>query len=148
MFGALGGPRTAKRKIQIRQYITEQNKAMQSYADPFVHDENDGSQAWQVKPMSFSFKTDYIPDYGSKEEPVISDGILSRKVDLDEADRFLAGLRLPRGKKQKKVVQEQKKSSPVITPMDLADFKTQNEKLEKVLRAETIGESPEEEEDE
>ena len=138
---ALAGKNTAKRKIQIREYIEERSKAMRSHSDPFVCDENAGSHVMNLGPMKFSFRTDYIPDNSSDEDEGDTDGILTRRMNLDEADRFLAALRMPKLSKAKNKPQTTK---PLIIPVDLKALKEQSDKLEKLRMAEATGEEEEE----
>lgn len=137
----LGGKNTAKRKIQIRKYIEERSKAMRQHSDPFVQDENDGSQVLKVGTMKFSFKTDYIASDDSEfEDEPQDDGILTKKLDLNEADRFMASLRMPKMKKHK----QQRLPPPVVT-VDLDALRVQSEMVEKMIMAEAVEHEEEEE---
>ena len=139
----LGGKNTAKRKIQIRRYIEERSKAMRQHSDPFVQDENDGSQVLKVGSMKFSFKTDYIASDDSEfdDEPH-DDGILTKKLDLNEADRFMASLRMPKAKKHSQ--QRLPPPAPVVT-VDLDALRAQSEMVEKMIMAEAVEHEEEEE---
>jgi hypothetical protein len=93
----LGGPKTAKRKIQIRQYLTER-QATASHSDPFLpQDESDARDQLSPRIPRFRFTTQYVADETPEEideTPEEIDEILSKKVNLDDADRFVASLRI------------------------------------------------------
>ena len=141
----LGGKNTAKRKIQIRRYIEERSKAMRQHSDPFVQDENDGSQVLKVGSMKFSFKTDYIASDDSEFDDEQHDyGILTKKLDLNEADRFMASLRMPKAKAKKHSQQRLPPPAPVVT-VDLDALRAQSEMVEKMIMAEAVEHEEEEE---
>ena len=138
----IGGRNTAKRKIQIRKYIAEQFHAMRTYSDPFLHDESEGEDTLKPRELKFSFKGHYKTE--STDTSDDEDEILSSKVNLDEADRFIAALKLPKRKKQQQEA-KQEKPAPFV-PLDLTVFKEETEKLEKIRMRESQGESDESEE--
>lgn len=139
----LAGKNTAKRRIQLRNFITDMSNAGKKYSDPFAQDENDSSQVLRVKNVKYSFKTDYIPESSSSDEED-RDGILriKKKNCLDEADRVIAALKLPKVQKAEKPPQPQRVK--VTSAHDLvAEFREQSQKLEKMRMVQAIGESEE-----
>lgn len=135
----LGGKDTAKRKIQIRKYLTAKIAESCVWSDPF-QEEPDDSPILKPRNVKFSFKTDYIPDESDSTE----DEIL-KQVDLDEADRFLAALKIPKNPSRTnyspKVVRNYAKSATA----DLDEFRAQTERLEKARMKESIGDSEDDE---
>jgi hypothetical protein len=145
-YAALGGRHTAKRRIQIRQYLAERTLESREYSNPFVPDDDNppGGLVLNVRPVKLSFRTAYVPD----EETEPADDILSPTIDLDEADRFISVLRIPNHS-----------CSPgpgtlvkprVLTAVDLATFQAASERLDRLQRkeAEDTDDSEEDEEDE
>jgi hypothetical protein len=140
-YRSLGGPKTAKRKIQIRRYITEHGmKHVQS--DPFLPDQGESDSNWPSPvPLKLTFK---IADRTSHTEEKPSDDILSRRVDLDEADRFIAALRLPSGTAW--VKEEKMTKTVLLSHTEITTFDETVAKLEK-LRRSAVESSTESEED-
>jgi hypothetical protein len=138
-YAPLAGPKTAKRKIQIRQYVTEQRKLLQRHSDPFVPEgENVASPNLNPRVVKLSFKTRYIPD----SEEVQVDEILSSKINLDEADKFIAALKIPTKRSPGKGTPERRYKPKVFSLFDLSTFRKESERLEKLRLAEA--EDPEE----
>jgi hypothetical protein len=139
----LAGPKTAKRKIQIRQYVTEQRKLSQRHSDPFAPEsENTASPNLNPRVVKLSFKTVYIPE----AEEARVDEILSSKINLDEADKFIAALKIPVKRSCPVKGNPEKHYKPkVFSLFDLSTFRAESERLEKLRRAEA--EDPEEDDD-
>jgi hypothetical protein len=138
----LAGPKTAKRKIQIREYVTNQRFAKQSQSNAFLPDcEEETEQCNSPERVKYTFRLNYQPDLDSDD----SDEILSSKVDLDEADRFIAALRIP-GKRTSTPTNVEKKSKHVVlSTVDLSAFRKESERLEELRLAQS--EDPPEEDD-
>jgi hypothetical protein len=137
---AIGGRHTAKRRIQIRQFVAKCGVQSKRQSDPFVPDNEDLSPAevLNVRPVKLSFKAGYAED----SDVDVSDEILSAKINLDEADRFIAVLRVP----SVSHVFHPTVKPRLLTPVDLEMFRKQSEKLER-LRWEQAEDSSEHEED-
>ena len=139
----IGGKNTAKRKIQVRQYVEEMSKSMRSHSDPFAQDDADEPDVLKPGTLKFSFKTDYIASSDSDlEENEEKDDILAKKLDLDEADRFMAALRMPKLRKSRESSNSVK---PVVLPMDLSALKAESERIERLIMAEAVEHEEEEE---
>jgi hypothetical protein len=128
---ALGGPKTAKRTIQVRRFLTEQQKIRQSHSDPFLPN-RDVAETLNPPLSKLSFKAPYVPE--SDSQPV--DGILSSKVNLDEADRFIAALRLPKRQTSVTFI-EPRQTIRVLTQVGLVTFRAESDKLDKMRIAES-----------
>jgi hypothetical protein len=141
---SMSGRTTAKRKIQIRKYVTQQSKNMQHHCDPFLPEDEDAFSCNLLSPNSgqFSFGRAYVPD----NESVPFDDILTSKINLDEADRFIAALRLPARKPAVKLPADKLVKLRVITSVDLATFRAESEKLQEMKLADS--QDPPEEDDE
>lgn len=138
----IGGPNTAKRRIQIRRYIQEKQTKNKCYSDPF---DNTAKEEKNVdlnpKLKKISIKKKYQLD--SEQESESSDEILTGKINLDDADRFIASLKLPKKKSQNKIIKkeqtkcEQVRAPKLIMPVDLEAFKKESEKLQKMIEADS-----------
>jgi hypothetical protein len=142
-YAPLAGPKTAKRQIQIRQYVTEQNKLSQRHSDPFaLESENAASPNLNPRVAKLSFKTTYTPE----TEEARVDEILSWKINLDEADRFIAALKIPSKRSSLAKGSPEKGYKPkVFSLFDLSTFRAESERLKKLRLAEA--EDPEEDDD-
>jgi hypothetical protein len=79
-----------------------------------------------VRPIKMSFKTECVPDV----ETSTSDDILSRGINLDEADRFIASLRIP---SRKTLTASNAAWEPTyVTSVDFSTFHAETEKLERL----------------
>jgi len=134
-YGALGGPKSAKRKIQIRQYVTEQSKKMHSFSDPFMPEDEDAVSENLLNPPKgkFTFRTTYAPD----SECDHMDDILSSKIDLDEADKFIASLKIPSKLQAPKAPTKKVIQPRVFTHVDVSAFRAESEKLERLRLADS-----------
>ena len=139
----LAGKNTAKRQIQIRRYMQRLYNTERTYSDPFAQDENDDSQILRVGKVKYSFKTDYIADKESDDDQFDRDEILiAKESSLDEADRVIAALKIPRNKESVSIRQQKVKKVKLEQAFDLlAEFKEQSKKLEELRRAEAVEES-------
>jgi hypothetical protein len=126
-YAPLGGPKTAKRQIQIRRFMTEQQKIIQSHSDPFLPN-SDPEDTLNPPVAELSFKAAYVPEH----ELQPGDGILSSKVNLDEADRFIAALRLPKRMQSG----QQLPKLRLFTYVDLEKFRVESNKLDRMRFAE------------
>lgn len=139
----LGGPNTAKRRIQIRQYIQDKQSKNKCLSDPFdntAKEERDTELNPKLKNLRLNKK--YQIDTESESES--SDEILSGRINLDEADRFIASLKLPNKKKQKKIIKKDRTSTSdgvkipkLIMSIDMDAFKKESEKLQKMIEADS-----------
>jgi hypothetical protein len=138
----LAGPKTAKRKIQIRQYLAD-HRSSSTHSDPFLPLTDSDSQIILTPRLrKFSFQSRYFPD----EPPEEVDEILSKKVDLDAADRFVASLRInTKGVPAPKHVQKISKLKAVEAKL-LATAGMELENLSQIQLADCI--EPSEEDDE
>ena len=100
-------------------------------------------QVLKPREMKFSFKHNYKPD--DSEDSENDDEILSSKVNLDEADKFIASLKIPKVKKKEQ--KEERPAAPFV-PLDLTVFKEETEKLTKIRMRESQGESESEQSEE
>jgi hypothetical protein len=127
----LARPNTVKRKIQIREYVATQRRTA-AYSDPFApQEELDPRSTLKARPVSFRFKK---KGYQPEDDPDYPDEILTKKVDLDEADRFIAALKLP----TKSLVKDHpaKPLKPrLFTSSDLSLLHRESEKLEQARLA-------------
>jgi hypothetical protein len=70
----------------------------------------------------------------STDEPDPADEILSAKINLDEADRFIASLRMPN---RRAPMRTQTTVIPaVLAPVDLSHFRQESERIERLRMAE------------
>jgi hypothetical protein len=141
-YSALGGKRTAKRRIQIRQYVSERAIQAQCQSDPFMPDDENLSSEYVLncRPVKLSFQLSYVPETEGNRP----DEILSSKINLDEADRFIAVLRIPSHSPSKR---SQLVTPRVHTPVDLSSYRAECEKLEKLRLTEVEDPSETEEDD-
>lgn len=140
----LAGKNTAKRQIQIRKYLNELHKTERKYSDPFDPDENDGSQILRVGKVKYSFKTDYIVDKEYSDNFDRDEILITKEDSLDEADRLIAALKIPRNRESASIRQQKMKKYKITNSCDLIqEFKEQSRKLEKLRMVEAIGESEE-----
>jgi hypothetical protein len=135
---SLGGRRTAKPKIQIRQYLTQQSKKMQHHCDPFLPEDDDARSRNLLHPKiaRFTFRTSCVPD----NESAPFDDILTSKINPDEVNRFIAALRMPAGRPVAKLFKLR-----VFTSAGLATFRAESEKLDQMKFADA--QDPPEEDD-
>jgi hypothetical protein len=125
---SLAGPNTAKRKIQLRQYVTEKSKRTQSHSDPFLpDDENDSSPNLNPRMAKLSFTTAYVP------EPDLcpTDEILSSRINLDEADRFIATLKMPSRRRPTRQTRDEPYKPQFFAHLDLSAFGAVSERVER-----------------
>lgn len=141
---ALAGKKTAKRRIQIREFITKQTNSKKVPSTPFIENEDENFEAMCPKPLNFTFKTDYIRDAESDDSDE-RDDILTARVNLDDADRFISALKIPRKRVATRSDRERRVAANArVTPLDLSAFKATSERVAKILAAETTGECEEE----
>ena len=137
---SIGGRNTAKRKIQVRKFVAEQFHAVRSFSNPFLDEENSAGDCLKPKESAITFGVGkYEPD--DSEESESDDQILSKKVNLDEADRFMASLRLPRARSR----EEKMHVAIPMEPLDLEKLEIGAEMMRKVQLRESQGEVDEEE---
>jgi hypothetical protein len=131
-YSPLGGRHTGKRRIQIRQFITERGLQSKRQSTPFAaEDENvPTSNLLNVRPMKLSFKTQFVIE--AEPDPV--DEILSSKINLDEADRFIAVLRMPTRRTPVRAHGPVKPAA--LAPVDLSSFREESERIERMRMAE------------
>jgi hypothetical protein len=123
----LSGPKTAKRKIQLRQYVTEESKRTQGHSDPFLpEDENDSPSNLNPQMKKLSFRTEHIPDL----ELQSTDEILSSGINLNEADRFIASLKMPSRRRRTNQARNEPYKPRVFMQLDLSPFRTASEQYE------------------
>jgi hypothetical protein len=79
-----------------------------------------------VRPVKLSFKTEYVPDV----ETSTPDDILSRGINLDEADRFIASLRIP--SRKTRTAQNAEWEPTYATAVDFSTFHAEAERLERL----------------
>ncbi|OHS94960.1 hypothetical protein TRFO_38847 [Tritrichomonas foetus] len=176
----IGGPNSALRQINIRKYYENTYKQHRSFSDPFIHDYSDSSEPESQNPVArkrknsksgkcddldftnfakklklkFDYQTDSSDDYFDFfQNGIDKDGILI-KPDLDEADKFIASLKI-----HKKNInlnryrsasssaccsgQESQCESPALTKpwfgisrSEIDAFQAESEKLQKLLNEE------------
>lgn len=140
---SIGGRNTAKRKIQVRKFVSEQFRAVRSFSNPFLDDDNGAEDCLKPKESAITFGVGkYVPD--DSEESESDDQILSKKVNLDEADRFMAALRLPRTRSR----EDKMRVAIPMEPLNLEKLEIGAEMMRKVRLRESQGEMEEEEETE
>lgn len=138
----LGGPKTAKRRIQIRKFIEEERRKYKRYSSPFVGDSSDSDMVLSLTPPQSSFHACNIMSDSENEED--KDEILIKGINLDEADKFIASLKLPCRRNVKKNVEKiaehkKKKIIPLYCQDDLEQFKKTCEKLNKIKSKDVAG---------
>lgn len=137
----VGGLKTAKRRIQVRQFFENTIMKVKKYSDPFDEEENDENfdeSEWNIKPFKVNMKKNHklFEKEEGKEEEEPFDDILVKHRDLAEADKFIASLKHT---DQKITLQKENvfKNSNFITDCNFKDtyekFKTESEKLNKIL---------------
>lgn len=138
----IGGSKTAKRKILIREFFENKIIKMKKFSDPFEDGESDEAideSEWNLKPLKINLKKNhklFEKEEEQEEETQPSDDILLKNRDLDENDRFIASLNLPRIKTS---VQKENsfKSSNFISDFNYKEtfeqFKTETERLKTML---------------
>lgn len=147
----IGGVRTAKRKILLRKYLTEQMCQPRCYQSPFVEDDEEDSKypILNVTQPKKKYKELDIEEEEEEEENEDDDEILRKKINLDEADRFIASLKLPGPKRMKEMLKKNEPSCKAVltAPDDIEKFKIGFQKLKKMQMAEICGEDEESDND-
>lgn len=121
----LASKRSAKRKIQIRNYVKGQLGG--SPSNPFLDDDPIPRQPSQQN----------VPDPGGDSEE--SDEILAPNVNLDDADRFVSSLKISKHKRHK----YDKKKFPLPKPITEEEFEEIKEELESLRRASQLSDEEE-----
>lgn len=137
---SIGGENTAKRKILIREYMNEKRTLKYSKSNPFEEDdvsedENENGKTKDQKP-----KKAYIPEELPYDKNENVDEILTKNINLDEADKFIASLKLPKKKKEKNTFIESKPSKQkhfYFAEFDFTRFQKESEKLQALYLAES-----------
>jgi hypothetical protein len=99
---------------------------------PFVAEAENlpASNLLNVRPMKLSFKARSVNE--EESDPV--DEILSKKINLDEADRFIAVLKMPTRRTSVKTHAIVKPTA--LAPVDLSYFRQESERIERMRMAE------------
>lgn len=137
----IGGLKTAKRKILVRQFFENAIMKVKKYSDPFEDEEteeNFDESEWNIKPFKINMKKNHklFEKEEGKEEEEPFDDILVKGRDLSEADKFIASLKHT---DQKITLQKENsfKNSNFITDFNFKEtyekFKTESEKLNSIL---------------
>ena len=140
----VGGRNTAKRKIQVRKFVEERFNAVREYSNPFLSEEED-SECLRPRELKLSFKRDYVPD--DSEESDSEDQILSRRVNLDEADRFIASLKMPKAR-GKSAAGTAAPPVGLCLDIDMSKLERESERVRRLRLRESQGDEGEEEEEE
>lgn len=139
---SIGGLKTAKRKILVREFFQEKFTKEKKFSDPFENDESQeeyDESEWNLKPLKINRKKNhklFEQETELDEESQPSDDILVKNRDLDEADRFIASLKFP----TKKIVLQKENLVPnsnYIPKYNFKEtfekFKVESEKLNNIL---------------
>lgn len=140
---SIGGLKTAKRKILVREFFEKTLIKVKKYSDPFENDESVEScdeSEWNIKPLKINLKKNhklFEKEEEEEEETQLFDDILVKNRDLAEADRFIASLKLP---SHKIALQKENsfRSANFITDYNFKEtyekFKTESERLNLMLK--------------
>ena len=142
----IAGPNSAKRKIQIRQYIQDKQNKKKCFSDPFDNTVEEGDSIKDLNPRlrKFNFTRKYKVEKENNDSSDDSDEILSGKINLDEADKFIASLKLPKKRKRKSTTNDKQFSSmKFISSTDFQTFKEESDKLMKLRIADSQDQSDE-----
>ena len=139
----VGGRNTAKRKIQVRKFVEERFNAAREYSNPFMSEEEE-SECLRPRELKLSFKRDYTPD--DSEESDSEDQILSKRVNLDEADRFIASLKMPKAR-TKGLATTPAPPVSLYLDIDMSKLEMEAERVRKLRLRESQGDEGEEEEE-
>ena len=139
----IGGKNTAKRKINIRNYLKQQVNLRSSPSSPFLNGDSDedissSSNDTTIELYNSNTKKKYSSNidfekYLPKEN---LDEILSPNVNLDQADRFIASLKLPK-KRIQNLKSLPKKTKILFSAEDFFQIKEKGDYIDQLMLLES-----------
>jgi hypothetical protein len=135
----VGAPGTGKRLINVRHFMEKSYEHQRCCADPFI-DSIPAESVSEQSPVGIKlkFRTDYIPSDSTEDE----DEILPKKrIDLDEAAKFVASLKIGKAKKAKKTESPVSVTVAAVLPENgesIQEFRDASEKLRLMRLKDTV----------